>query len=79
MLKIKDNVDLKELEKYGFDKWTRENCCNKYAYTYDCKGKSTIKLVVHLDKTIRIVNFNSEVVNLIYDLIKDALVEKVEE
>lgn len=79
MLKIVDNVDLKELEKYGFDKWTRENCCNKYAYIYDCKGKSTIKLVVHLDKTIRIVNFNSEVVNLIYDLIKDRLVEKVEE
>ena len=77
MLKIKDNVDLKELEKYGFEKWTRESCCNRYAYIYDCNGKKTIKLVIHIDKTIRIVNFNSEVVNLIYDLIKDGLVEKV--
>lgn len=79
MLKIKDNVDLKELEKYGFEKWTRESCCNRYAYIYDCDGKTTTKLVIHKDKTIRIVNFNSKVVNLIYDLIKDGLVEKVSE
>ena len=79
MLKIRDNVDLEELEKYGFEKLTRESCCNKYAYIYDCNGKTTIKLVVHKDKTIRIVNFNSKVVNLIYDLIKADLVVKVEE
>jgi len=77
MLKIKDNIDLKELEKYGFEKLARESCCNRYAYIYDCNGKTTTKLVVHKDKTIRIVNFNSKVVNLIYDLIKDGLVEKV--
>lgn len=78
MLKIREDVDLKELEKFGFEKWTRENCCNRYAYIYDCNGKTTIKLVIHKDKTIRIVNFNSNVVKLIYDLIKADLIVKVE-
>lgn len=79
MLKVKDNVDLKELEKFGFEKWTRELCCNKYAYVYDCKGKKTIKLVVHQDRTIRVVNTNNEVMSLLYDLIKADLVEVVED
>lgn len=78
MLTIKDNVDLKQLEKYGFNKWIRERCCNCYAYVYDCNGKSTNKLIVRKDKTIRIVNINNEVVNLIYDMIQNGIVEKVE-
>ena len=34
MYKIREDVDLKELKKYGFEKWTRESCCNRYAYIY---------------------------------------------
>lgn len=79
MLKIREDIELNVLEKYGFEKWTGKNGCNRYAYIYDCNGKTTIKLVVHKDKTIRIVNFNSNVVNLIYDLIKADLIEKVDE
>lgn len=31
MLKIKDNVDLKELEKFGFEYW--ENDCGSTGYS----------------------------------------------
>ena len=78
MLKIKDNIDLKELEKYGFAKWKRANVPN-YIYVFDNMGKSTNKIVVHKDRTLRIVNINKIVINLLYDLIKVDLIEKVVE
>ena len=80
LLKFNPKKDMKELEKYGFEKWAMEHCCNKYAYIYDCKGKKTIKIVVHKDNTLRIVNVNNEVMLLLYDLIKADLliVEGVE-
>lgn len=31
MLKIKDNMDLKELEKFGF-KYKKDDFCNEYSY-----------------------------------------------
>lgn len=77
MLKIKDNVDLKELEKYGFyyhfDKRTAYyGCCVK-----EDKGST---FFINNARIISI-NSNKSIFNLetLYDLIKDGLVEKVEE
>ena len=80
MLKIKDNVDLKELEKYGFIK-VRKGTTDfvsdvKYWYTlnnseYDC-------ITVFKDREIYFgMDCYGETYDVIYDLIKDGLVEKV--
>lgn len=84
MLKIKDNVDPKKLEKYGFIKvkkgMTDFDDCVKWWYSenrdeYDC-------LTVFKDRTLY-VGFEavgtSNTLNKLYDLIKADLVEKVED
>jgi len=94
MLKIKDNVDLKELEKFGIVPYYDVNertgkthisyFANKeYLYSFGgikfgkrkrifkTKGFWT-KFV--LDTNVRLENFD---INLLYDLIKADLVEKV--
>lgn len=77
MLKIKDNVDLKELEKYGFDiQKTKE------WYHYDI-DKRTDLFVKPLTKQIIFTVYNDFTrditdIDVIYDLIKDGLVEKVD-
>ena len=77
MLKIRDDVDLKELEKYGFDnlfgeeysKW-EESEGYDIGYSIDIVDRiikisfSTFDMLVKIDSTL-------------YDLIKDGLVEKV--
>lgn len=80
MLKIKDNVDLKELEKYGFNE-----CLYVNAIVY----KKTIIRGIEIYNYIisskdRIIHFNqmsvhNELDDTIYDLIQDGLIEKVEE
>ena len=81
MLKIKDNVDLKELEKYGFIndiKGTRFSNNVKYWYSevnsiYDC-------LVVLENRQLRCgANSFYNTMETLYDLIKADLVEKVDE
>ena len=80
MLKIKDNVDLKELEKYGFE-WVK-------GYNFDFyrkKSTENIELTYFIDmdfKNISVETYDGDEVeldNTIYDLIKDGLVEKVDE
>ena len=69
MLKIKDSVDLKELEKYGFKyrAETQERC---EGYETDTKNGGNVVFV-----------WNREVfcqdLDILYDLIKADLVEKV--
>ena len=79
MLKIKDNVDLKELEKYGFSYYDCKTSCY-----YGCCGKWTDKI----DYFVNNARFISVYVkdkkttfdlDTLYDLIKADLVEKVEE
>ena len=77
MLKIKDNIDLKELEKFGFELEKR----NKQYWEYRNK-KGTIhyvfmsrKMSIYMDKYPDTYNAN----DVLYDLIKADLVEKVEE
>ena len=79
MLKIKDNIDLKELEKYGFD-------FDKYDYYYDFKpykeNDGSYLLVRQDTKELYIdyveLEHIDKAVSILYDLIKADLVEKVE-
>ena len=99
MLKIKDNVDLKVLEKYGIypryemiNKTTGETTLDGYQ-TFEAKfsglffKKKKTKLITRIigfkDKKFCLVlnadKFGVPDMDLLYDLIKDGLVEKVED
>jgi hypothetical protein len=70
MLKIKDNVDLKELEKFGF------------RYDKDCLYKQLDygHIFINNYRNVCIYNEKSNFqLDTLYDLIKADLVEKVEE
>ena len=82
MLKIKDNVDLKELEKFGF----RKRSIFGYGGTVIFRVMensgvevllSGIKAVSNQTRTITISRDNDPTV--LFDLIQAGLVEKVEE
>ena len=79
MLKIKDDVDLKELEKFGFE--VAQTLEGKTTELYD--GKYTyIELYDDIDgiwDTREIYVTGSAYLDTIYDLIQSGLVEKVEE
>ena len=86
MIKIKDNVDLKELEKYGFtiDKDTKmEYYFDFVPYNANDNYNSTYVLINKYGKIIDAEEIQREhansLIDLIYDLIQDGLVEKVEE
>lgn len=70
MLKIKDNVDLKELEKFGFKK-------DKNIYYYKNVFNVIVLRVFDNRKISNPTDDNGNV--LLYDLIKADLVEKVED
>ena len=85
MLKVKDSVDLKELEKYGFElnKWNeyrKEICGGRRGQRFD--------LIVFNgeNRTIYGYAYGADgdgeedcLDNTLYDLIKDDLVEKVDD
>lgn len=71
MLKIKDNVDLKELEKYGFKK--------KYYYNAYVLEHQDNKQDILFELQTRELGFCNFGYDTLYDLIKDGLVEKVED
>lgn len=84
MLKIKDNVDLKELEKYGFTL----NTFNEYSKII-CKGRrgQCFELIVFNGDNRTLYGFaygadgdgeEDYIDDTLYDLIKADLVEKVE-
>ena len=90
MLKIKDNVDLKELEKYGYglqeDWWNRptkiteDNVEGEKIYYKHVAPYTSIEIEI---KTRRITEqqedmFRSVEEKYIDDLIKDGLVEKID-
>lgn len=81
MLKIKDNVDLKELEKFGF---THEIL----VYVKEIKrenGYLTEAKPIYIDERNRDISigiglFNTDIeLDTLYDLLKADLVEKVED
>lgn len=87
MLKIRDDVDLKELEKYDFCEYEEdtkidgipilyEKYCYKDFYIYITKDR---KIYGEECDYIRGYVLGNENFDTLYDLIKDGLVEKVEE
>lgn len=85
MLKIKDNVNLKELEKFGFVSGGLD-----YAYkTFEDSNYANVKFRIMSDRRIYLVDdediYNGgnknvfDMQTLLYDLIKADLVEKVSE
>lgn len=80
MLKIRDNVDLKELEKFGF-----KNINN--IFVYERKIDSQTAYIVYITKRHRYIQIKTEeqafiagsLQTLIYDLIQAGYVEKVKE
>ena len=100
MLKIKDNVDLKELEKYGFEPYYNTytgEICEYHLYsdnkiyvkiTKEERKKFFDKVMAVISKNISnnyVIHFydyiglKAEKEDLLYDLIKANLVEKVGE
>ena len=80
MLKIKDNVDLRELEKFGFEYLKKvENPQKKYCYFISANvGQNGI--MIYDDRIVRNVGADCilrETNDTLYDLIKADLVEKV--
>lgn len=75
MLKIKDNIDLKELEKFGFE----------YEYYYDVYEFSASASVMQVkrDRCLKLEGDifdekqGNQYLNVIYSLIKADMVEKV--
>ena len=79
MLKIKDNVDLKELEKFEFIYYKDKNS----AY-YGCCTYSTTEFTIFINNARRITVSPSSTrtileIDILYDLIQAGLVEKVKE
>lgn len=77
MLKIKDDMDLKELKKYGFKKLKND-------YFYDETGNLGGYDEIFIDAKDRIIQLGYEpcpyfIEDCLYDLIKDGLVEKVDD
>ncbi len=87
MLKIKDNVDLKDLEKFGFE-YDEMRCFGKPAFI--CKNELIgVNIFENIQKGICNIkekeflsfsfDFNESLLELIYDLTKADLIEKVDE
>lgn len=82
MLKIKDNVDLKELEKFGFKyKPAQRNQYEHYAYLVKKKDDlySKLSCCVWVENMKIGVFNNNEGLEKVFDLIQAGLVEKVVE
>lgn len=77
MLKVKDEVDLKELEKFGFEEDDGEYYYNfkpytKFEYSYLCVDYKKEILTDYVE-----YEHISKMTDLIFDLIQAGLVEKV--
>mgnify|MGYP003310845122 CR=1 FL=1 len=86
MLKIKENVELKELEKYGFELSGNYGAIKRF-YHKDLGIEEDTLLVIEFRNVWLIENgakesneryFGNPQLDTLYDLIKDGLVEKVE-
>ena len=78
MLKIKSDIDLKELEKYGFvynEEYKEWNSDDSYKASFCIEEDGELARVLRISDDI----YDSAELETLYDLIKDGLVEKVEE
>ena len=76
MLKIKNDVNLKELEKYGFieDEFKVQLLYEQNRYTGLRVEKETKKIGLYNSVDIMV---EKRTLDILYDLIKDGLVEKI--
>lgn len=84
MLKIKDNVDLKELEKYGFEYKKSKTNIIYYNLGKDELGSNNRIVVIKKDRDMEVdistdLKGYSEELEVLYDLIQAGLVEKASE
>ena len=81
MLKIKDNVDLKELEKYGFKQISYYPSEVEYFKKVYLENDDDDRVCYHIYEKTRFIKITrldgEEFDGTLYDLIKDGLVEKV--
>ena len=91
MLRIKDNVDLKELEKFGFrkhkkddenvllSKWTREWVVEDHLDGWETGGGWIFYPLVYImkDGMVKPLGFGFDSCNIVYKLLQAGLVEKV--
>lgn len=79
MLRIKDNIDLKKLEKFGFKAVTIVKT-TKYQYCGIINNREIMNVkigennIIHLNQ----LSINNTALDILYDLIKADMVEKVE-
>jgi hypothetical protein len=78
MLKIKDNVGLKELEKYGI-KYFNEDSEHIEGCEYECENKNMEYGYMLIPQYNREIRVGGSGIDLLYDLIQAGLVEKVKE
>lgn len=86
MLKIKDNVDLKELEKYDFCEYEEDTKIDGISILYDKYCYKDFYIYITKDRKIygeqcdyiRGNVLGNENFDALYDLIKDGLVEKID-
>ena len=77
MLKIKDNIDLKELEKYGFKYSPIDYRFVKKVYLNNDNDDKNFYEINPITREIKITRLDNKLDCVLYDLIKDDLVEKV--
>lgn len=79
MLKIKDSVDLKTLERYGFIyKQEQKNQYEHYAYISKTENDFYPVLRCYVYCQDRRIGVNTNNIDILFDLIQSGLVEKVE-
>ena len=79
MLKIKDNVDLEELEKFGFVAESRQNCFiyeDRYSF-YNNINRVSIYVCIDLRIVEPTISFDVEDLDIIFNLIKGNMVEMI--
>ena len=83
MLKIKDNVNLKDLEKYGFEFYERGTVEQYLIEIHDPYNPRAQLIILPITRTIIIdsnnATFIKDKLDILYKLIEDGLVEKVKE
>ncbi|MBR1540710.1 MAG: hypothetical protein IJ629_06135 [Clostridia bacterium] len=79
MLKIKDDVDLKELEKFGFSYNRIYGGYTKKVYLKNDSDDKNFYVIRENSRIIKITRLDGKLDDTLYDLIQANLVEKVGE
>ena len=76
MLKIKDDVDLKELEKFGFELNYFFKECRKKVYLGNDDDDKNFYVIDFITREIDLQRLDGKLDDTLYDLIQAGLVEK---